>query len=209
MAWPLSNLTSYLANSTPTIKAADLNAIQTAIGAILTNVYTFKALQVDGIGGNGTGLAASGEVYASGNINSALAVTGLGGVVTGTVFDASSGSTRSSGTAGAGQALTLGRIYKDTAPIAWGRISFFGGGVTFVWGVNIASVVYAAAVGVATVTLTNGPVNYLAPQGNVLSATAHQVTFEMIGVTQFKIHLFNAAGVAIEDSSVAFVVYGG
>lgn len=52
MAWPATPLTTYSAGTTPTIKAFDLNAFQSAINGIITGTYSLKGLLLDGTGGN-------------------------------------------------------------------------------------------------------------------------------------------------------------
>lgn len=51
MPWPLSPLTTYVANSVPTIKAFDLNAIQAAINSLFGGTLSVKSLRFDGTGG--------------------------------------------------------------------------------------------------------------------------------------------------------------
>lgn len=74
MAWPLSRLTSYSAGNLPAIKAADLNELQDAVGKILTGVWTFKSLDVDGTGG-AAGAAPAGVVRTSGLLTGTTAPT--------------------------------------------------------------------------------------------------------------------------------------
>ena len=52
MAWPSSPLTSYLAGSTPYIKAADMNSLQSGINGIINATYSLKAAVIDGTGGS-------------------------------------------------------------------------------------------------------------------------------------------------------------
>jgi hypothetical protein len=54
MAWPLTPLTTYIANSVPAIKAADLNGIQSAINQLYTGQNTIAKLAIDGMGNNGS-----------------------------------------------------------------------------------------------------------------------------------------------------------
>ena len=51
MTWPATVLTTYIAGTTPTIKAADLNAFQSAIVGLVLGTYSHKAIVVDGTGG--------------------------------------------------------------------------------------------------------------------------------------------------------------
>lgn len=51
MSWPLSRLTTYVASSTPAIKAADLNSIQDTVIGLSLGTSTMKALVLDGTGG--------------------------------------------------------------------------------------------------------------------------------------------------------------
>lgn len=65
MAWPSTPLTSYVAHSTPVIKAADLNSFQSGINGIINGTYSLAAFVVDGTGGMvTTPLAGSGTVSA-------------------------------------------------------------------------------------------------------------------------------------------------
>ena len=65
MAWPSTPLTSYVAHSTPVIKAADLNSFQSGINGIINGTYSLAAFVVDGTGGNvvaplaGTGMVSA------------------------------------------------------------------------------------------------------------------------------------------------------
>lgn len=52
MAWPLSSLTSYVAGTTPAIKAFDLNAIQGTIVDTINGEVTLASLTLDGTGGS-------------------------------------------------------------------------------------------------------------------------------------------------------------
>ena len=46
MAWPSTPLTTYIANSTPSIKAFDLNAMQTGTNGIINGTYNLQAVTV-------------------------------------------------------------------------------------------------------------------------------------------------------------------
>mgnify|MGYP000346657739 CR=1 FL=1 len=50
MSWPLTPLRTYVAGSTPTIKASDLNDIQDAINDVVGGAITVKSLHADGTG---------------------------------------------------------------------------------------------------------------------------------------------------------------
>lgn len=50
-AWPLTRRTTYVANTAPAIKAADLNAMQDVVGDMLEGDYSYKGLVIDGTGG--------------------------------------------------------------------------------------------------------------------------------------------------------------
>lgn len=67
-AWPTTPLTTYVANSTPAIKAYDLNQIQDAIGQAFLGTYSFKALVLDGSGGSSVVPGRNGGIVASGGI---------------------------------------------------------------------------------------------------------------------------------------------
>lgn len=71
-AWPLTPLTTYVANSTPAIKAADLNAMQDAIVRVIGGTYSIKGIAIDGTGGNVVS-AAPGSLSVS-RVSSGIAV---------------------------------------------------------------------------------------------------------------------------------------
>ena len=50
---PLTPNTTYVANSTPVIKANDLNQLQTYLSGLYSALYSVKALVIDGTGGAG------------------------------------------------------------------------------------------------------------------------------------------------------------
>lgn len=52
MAWPLTPLTTYVASTTPAIKASDLNSIQSGVNGIVAATYSLAAVVLDGTGGN-------------------------------------------------------------------------------------------------------------------------------------------------------------
>lgn len=70
MAWPLTPTTSYVANSTPVIKASDLNLWQTTFNAIFLATYSLKAVVVDGTGGSVV-VPVAGTLKVSGSASSA------------------------------------------------------------------------------------------------------------------------------------------
>src|SRR5690349_3399956 len=105
MAWPLTPLTTYLPGSLPAIKAADLNAIQSAINRGFLGTYSYAGIVVDGVGGQDAapiagGLKTSGPVVAGGPVT-----------VGGTAFGKSSLPT---------PIPAPGAIYSDTRIIAAG-----------------------------------------------------------------------------------------
>lgn len=66
MAWPLSRLTTYIANSVPAIKAFDLNEIQDKLADLYAGLRSIKGLVVDGVGGvAATAVAGAVQVSAS------------------------------------------------------------------------------------------------------------------------------------------------
>lgn len=109
-AWPLTRLTTYVANSTPVIKAADLNAVQDAFGTVLTGGWTFKGIKLDGTGGNAA-------TPPAGSI-----------VISRTV----------SGTTLPNTALLAGELPKGLVPLCWAQVKSDGSGIYR--GVNILAV---------------------------------------------------------------------
>lgn len=52
MAWPATPLTTYISGTTPWIKAADMNAIQSGVNGIINGGYSLKGATIDGTGGS-------------------------------------------------------------------------------------------------------------------------------------------------------------
>lgn len=95
-AWPLTPRTTYVSGTTPAIKAADLNAFQSAINGLYAGTGSVAGVFVDGIGGSVV-TAPAGMVRVSGQVT---------------------GSTTPTATLGSG---TLGR---GSIPFCWARINF-------------------------------------------------------------------------------------
>lgn len=74
MAWPLTPLTTYVASSTPAIKASDLNSIQSAINSLYSGALSIKSLYVDGVGAAASPIGA-GNAFVSGTIVSSTATS--------------------------------------------------------------------------------------------------------------------------------------
>lgn len=124
---------------------------------------------------------------------------------------------RSSTTAGSGQSVAAGDIYKDTAPLAWGVVrvdTTAGNAITLRRAVNVASVV-RNGVGDYTVTLQSGAANILCPvitpidSGLIIAVldSAHLPT-----TTAFRFLMY--AGGVLSDTTGApggfsFQVFGG
>lgn len=52
MAWPSTPLTTYASGTTPAIKAADLNSLQSGVNGIVNATYSLAAVVIDGTGGS-------------------------------------------------------------------------------------------------------------------------------------------------------------
>lgn len=239
MAWRLTPHTSFVANTT-VITAAYENAIQASINDLYNGAYTVKKWHVDGTGdvanagaagslrvSNGVTVDAGGLLVSAGGITASLGsiVATAGGVTAGSGdVLASAGfcignrlqadNTRSSATAGAGQSITIGQIWKDTAPVAWCWIETIAGpSVQLGRGANISSIAYTA-LGRYTVTLVNGAANKICPQATVFDNAAHIATIRLTGhsTTVFEVDVWDAAGAATDPAvggGVFVVVFGG
>lgn len=106
MAWPLTPLTTYVSSTTPAIKAADLNAFQSAINSLYSGTLTLKSLNVDGTGANASALGA-GNILASGTMVSQTA-TAKELWIPGLNFVAVSGGAASYGGTGGAQPVAFG-----------------------------------------------------------------------------------------------------
>lgn len=136
------------------------------------------------------------------------AVTVVGNL-TGAILKATSNI--SSATAGAGQGVPIGSIYRDTTPVAWGRLHVSGGAVSLVRGANISAVSYVVA-GHYTVTLQNAVGHNLC----VMLSSAKGNTTRIVGWdstgdnSQFDVYVWDTTNALAEAlSDVSFVVFGG
>lgn len=220
MAWPFSRLRSYVANSTPTIKAGDLNSIQDYINHVFNGAKSIKSLWIDGTGDVVSAVAAgdlkvSGGAYIDtgsntigiggftstvGGVEVAGSVKSTGGYCIGNRLQADN--TRSSATVGAGQSLTVGQAWKDTLSVGWCWIEMIAGpNCQLGRGVNIATLTYTA-LGRYTVTLTNGPTNVLCGTATVFDNTASVAQFKLTGhtTTSFEINVYDMAGAATDPA---------
>lgn len=151
-------------------------------------------LDVDGVGNQATA-GAVGTITANSEIKS------NGGPLT-------SGGSISSGTPGAGQAVPLGSVYKDTAAVAWCYVEVAAGARSFKRGANIASTTYQG-LGIVDVVLTNCPANYLAPIACVTDAGGGfaYCTFN-VGTKTITVNTTSDTGAAV-DRNFSLVVFGG
>lgn len=213
MAWPFSRLRDYIANSLPTIRAADLNSIQDYINHVFNGAKTVKSLQADGTG-NAASTASAGEVLAAGLRATTNGVIATLGDLVATAGKLTLGATRSNATVGAGQSVAAGTQYKDTTLLAWAIVHNDGATATLVWGANISTLT-RAAVGDVTVVLTNGAANKLCPVPSIFDDAQGHIGIKKTGIsaTTFKVLTFNApadpGSPVATDYDFMVHVYGG
>lgn len=193
MAWPTTPLTTYLPGSLPAIKAADLNAIQSAINRGFLGTYSYAGLVIDGAGGQDAapipgGLKTSGPIVAGGPIT-----------VGGTVFSKALPS----------PPPEPGAVYGDTRIIAAG---FFYANAGLAYGFNVASVARFPNIpsGSFTISLIAGSASaMLVPVACVLAAAsgASAQTGVQDGKT-VRVDITNAQG-ALTDQPFYLIVVGG
>jgi|SRR5579871_1814606 len=175
MAWPLTPLTTYVANSTPAIKAADLNALQKFDNDVMLANLSFRALKIDGTGGvdlsgappaagslsvsNGATIVAGGLTVTTGGIlvsNNDI-VTTIGSLISGYYLKSN---TNASGTpAGAAprtSTVPLGTSFGDGLIIGWAVVQG-GANPTLIRGYNVYDV--TGGTGNVTVTFNTSPAN--------------------------------------------------
>ena len=137
MAWPTTLLTTYLPNSLPAIKAADLMAIQTAINRGFLVTYSFAGLVLDGAGGQDAvpipgGLKTSGAIVAAGAVQCASLSSGANVSAGGSLSAGGSVAVgaRALSAAVPSPPIQKGVLYGDACPIALASIA--GNGVVHV-----------------------------------------------------------------------------
>ena len=211
MAWPITPLTTYVASSTPVIKASDLNDIQTAINRAFLGTYSFRWIKVDGVGGVSS-------TVTSGSVNAVTVETsagiGAGGNIVAQGYIQAAGNylqaglSISSATAPTA-AVERGATYYDTAPLAWAKVTNNGSTATLVRGVNIASASFSST-GNVLVTLTTGATNTLCPVATIQdpNGTAHgDITLVSSSTTTIRV-LTWASGSVATDYDFFLVVFG-
>ena len=112
-ALPLTPSTTYIANSTPAIKAADLNALQAYLAGIYSAIFSVKALVIDGTGGASVA-GTAGTLQLSGAFGSA------------TTYPSTS--------------IPSGRLYSDTVSLGYCRAYWDGASMVMVRGANVNTV---------------------------------------------------------------------
>lgn len=117
--------------------------------------------------------------------------------------------TISSATPGAGQAVSIGDIYKDTAPVGWAYVQVTGGAATLLRGANIKAVNRTSA-GVITVQVENKPSNVMI--GIVTpSVNANTIATTIATATDtITVYMFNSSSGAVADNTdFQILLFGG
>lgn len=209
MAWPLTPLRTYIANSLPAIAAADLNSIQSAINWLFGGVKTVASVEADGTGG-APSTASAGNVVAAGSVVTAFGDVSSGRDVLATRKVSASGAI-SSATPGVGQSVSPGAIYKDTAPIAWGWIQN-NGAITVVRSANVSSVTHNAA-GAVSVVLASPPANAIAISLTLIQAAGAsngtEIWIDSGNVSNAGFKVITKASNVGTDVDFMFTVFGG
>lgn len=191
MAWPTTPLTTYLPGSLPAIKAADLNAIQSAINRGFLGTYSYAGIVIDGVGGQDAtpiagGLKTSGSVVAGGPVT-----------VGGTMFSKSLPT----------PVPSAGAIYSDTRIIAAG---FFYANATLAYGFNISSIARTPSVAtgsfIVTLVITPGA-SMLVPVASAFVATNAAAQAAMQDPKSVRVDITNAQGNV--DQPFNLIVVGG
>ncbi len=118
-SWPFARLTTYIANSLPVLKSADLNSIQDYIVHLFVGDKTLPSLHVDGSGDNAAS-ASAGDLKASGK--------------------AQLGASGWAATTGAMPTVARGDFYKEDSVFAAASVTISVGVVTFQCGKNVTAV---------------------------------------------------------------------
>lgn len=158
-------------------------------------------------------------VVSAGSVTTTLGdIIAAAGNITATAGKMTVGLTKSSATAGAGQAIAVGELYKDSVPIAWGSFHLSAGVLTMYRGLNILSFSRSQA-GVYIININNGPANYLVPFagsndngiGPVIVASACAVSTTQVQVNQVALGLGGAGActIALTDANFEVVMFGG
>jgi hypothetical protein len=187
MAWPLSRLTTYLANSVPAIKALDLNELQDKLSDLYAALRSIKALVVDGNGGN--------------------AVTGRAGTVKVSATD--------SGTEGGGAApltptVALGEFGRGLVPIGWAYVK--GSDGTLLRGINVRDTT-RGGVGSYLVEFNVAPSDSVNCCALVTCDTTYrlaraQCSLSGGGRVQVEVLIVNPQAVAAADSGFYLLLFG-
>jgi len=215
MAWPVNAFYESLVAGVTTVKKTLGDAIQQSIINLYGGTKTLVSLDVDGVGDQAA-TAAAGTVLASGTIRSAAgdliatagniaASLGYVGATTSYLF---SGGTLSSGTAGAGQGLTIGRAYKDSLCAAWAVVDNNGAAASLTRGVNISSVARNGQ-GDVSVTLVNGVANQICAVANGFDNAEVTCTINVTSTSTTVVRVITRSGGATVDAKFMLAVYGG
>lgn len=179
-AWPLTRRTTYVANTAPAIKAADLNAMQDVVGDMLEGDYSYKGLVIDGTGG-----AAATPVAGSIKVSRTIV-----------------GSTMPTASAAAGE------LPKSLIPICWAHIDAVAGlqqGANVVGASRSALGVFSVTCNRLTANPTKDTVVVTVDSASPRVATA--VPYSDGGNTAATVRIWDLGGVA-KDEYFSVIFYG-
>lgn len=179
-AWPLTPRTTYVAGTTPAIKAADLNAFQEAFNKIFLGEWSLKGVVVDGTGG-----AASSPVAGSVVVSRSIV-----------------GNTMPTPSAAAGE------LPKSLVPICWAHIDAVAGlqqGANVVGASRSALGVFSVTCNRQTADPTKDTVVVTVDSANPRVAVA--VPYSDGGNTAATIRIWDLSGTA-KDEYFSVIFYG-
>ena len=189
---PLTPSTTYVAGSTPTIKAQDLNDIQKYLAGLYSGLYSIKSLDVDGTGGATAG-ANSGMIR-------------VGGLISGssTTFPFALSS------------ATPGQLAKEQIPLGAIRCDIAAGALTGCGGTNLRAAVRVSA-GTYQVTLNTAFPNLgrqtaiVTPLTDGVTYTIGMVSSPSIVASGYRVTLLfsNLAGALTDPVGFSYFVMGG
>lgn len=187
---PLTPSTTYVANTTPVVKAQDLNDLQKYLAGLFSAIYSVKALVIDGTGGTGV-------TPVAGTVKVSATVSGFSNAAP---FNTAS--------------VPWGQIAKEQALLGAAQCSIVAGVLQQCGGFNIKSVV-AMGAGLYEVQFNTAGPNALRHTAVVTpfntSATMAVVGVSTITAGAYKVQFtfYDAAGSTVEPNGFMVQATGG
>lgn len=198
MAWPVDAAFEVITAGVTTAKKTLADALQNALIGLYGGTKTVISIQADGTGNqastanSGDVSSANGNVVApNGNVSAGLALVGGKALIT---------VARSSVTAGSGQSVALGEVWKDTTNFAAGVFTVSMAAIALTRGYNMAAPTYVGT-GIFIIATQTAATHNLLPTVLILNdapLVCHVRVSEAPGASGFHLRVEDLSGTLVD-----------